>query len=185
MWEIAWTSPARRVGCRDFCPSDQGARKALSELTKKRVFRFACFAKMPSVSIFSYKWYYSTIFMTHARPASAPSGRPARQPDQQPDRHHQGGAKQEVAPQPADGVESHIPDFADQLFDAAENVPRIEPDRRENNPNHDRQQHEPHQHRERRAAEEAADQIICHRIVIPPLHSGHRNTSPAAILRAC
>src|SRR5258708_31120226 len=123
--------------------------------------------------------------MAYAGPASAPPGGPARQPDQQPDRHHQGGAEQEVAPQPADGVESHITDFADQLFDAVKKVPRIEPDRGENNPAHDRQQHQPPQHRERRTAEEAADHIVCHGIVIPPLHSGHFSTSPAAILRAC
>src|SRR5258707_12964022 len=102
----------------------------------------------PPNSPIPYIWYYHTLFgrrrraafrraasnasiwkTAHAGPGSAPPGHPARQPDQQPDRHHQGGAEQEVAPQPADGVESHIPDFPDQLLDAVKNVPRIEPGR--------------------------------------------------------
>jgi hypothetical protein len=46
-----------------FAPLTRGARKALSELTKKRVFRFA---QMPN-PIFSGKWYYYTIYIANAR----------------------------------------------------------------------------------------------------------------------
>src|SRR5262249_48581589 len=122
---------------------------------------------------------------TRINVSSTLTARPVRQPHQQPYRHHQDGAKQEVAPQPTEGVESHVRNVLDQLFDAVNNFPRIQPDRRQNDPDHDRQQHKPRQHCQRRTTKEAADHVISHGIVILLLQSAHFSTSPAAILRGC
>src|ERR1700694_1504466 len=63
-------------------------------------------------------------------PRGSAPGAPG-EPKHQPDRHHDDGAEQEIAPHPHDGVEPHVPDRARQPLDAAPDVARIEPERRE------------------------------------------------------
>jgi len=84
----------------------------------------------------------------------------ARQTNEQPDRHHQRRAQQKIAPRPTHRIEPHVPDAADQGFQAAQNIQRIETDRGQDEPDEDRQQDKPQQNRKGRAAEEAADQAI-------------------------
>src|SRR5882724_7682087 len=87
------------------------------------------------------------------------------EPHHQPDRDHDDGTEQEIAPQPDEGVEAHVPDRADQPFDAAPDIARVEPDRRQDHADQDRQQDDPYRDRERRSAEEAVYDIIGHQAV--------------------
>src|SRR4051794_1078407 len=56
------------------------------------------------------------------------AARRAEQPRQQPDRDPDDRAKQEIPPQPVDGVEAEIPQPLEQQADAVDDVPGIESD---------------------------------------------------------
>ena len=58
---------------------------------------------------------------------SPPLGDPHEAHDQ-PDWHHDGGAEQEIATEPAHGFEAHVPDAAIEHLQALEDIPRIEPE---------------------------------------------------------
>src|ERR1700733_10760929 len=86
--------------------------------------------------------------------------RGAEQPHQQPQRNDDHGAEQEVAPQPVDRVEAEIPDTLKQQFDAAQDIPGIETDRGQHDPDQDREQDQPERHGQRRAAQKAMQRIV-------------------------
>ena len=85
--------------------------------------------------------------------AGLASARRVDQPHDQPDRDHDHGAEQEIAPQPAHGVEAHVPEPADQPLGCCDDVEGIEPERGEDDADQDRDQDQPPEHRQRRAAE--------------------------------
>src|SRR5262245_38893055 len=87
-------------------------------------------------------------------PDSASTRRPHQAHDQ-PDRHDQHGAQEEVAPQPLEGLEAHVPDGLEQLPDAADDVERIEVKHSENESDQNRQERQPEYDGERPPAEEA------------------------------
>src|SRR5262249_53481016 len=87
----------------------------------------------------------------------------------QPDRHDHDGAEQEVAPDPAQDIEAHLPDTLDEAAKAGQDVPRIEAQRREHDADQDRQENEAEQSRHRRAAEEAR-RVVDH--PVPPHPDG-------------
>ena len=81
---------------------------------------------------------------------------PARridQPHDDPDRDDDHRAEQEIAPELAHRVPAHVPDVADQPLDAVDDVERVESERRQDDADQDRHQHQTSQHRQRRAAE--------------------------------
>src|SRR5262249_44244035 len=84
----------------------------------------------------------------------------AQQPRDQPDRDDDGGAQQEVAPQPAYRIEAHLPYPLEQRAQALDDVPGVEPQYLQDHADQDRQQHEAENHRQRRAAEETADRVV-------------------------
>src|SRR5262249_59454354 len=53
------------------------------------------------------------------------------EPHDEPDRDHQHGAEQEIAPQPAYRLPSHVPDGVDEPADAVDDGPPVEADRRQ------------------------------------------------------
>src|SRR5215510_948847 len=85
---------------------------------------------------------------------SASTRRPHQAHDQ-PDRHHQHGAQKEVAPQPLEGLEAHVPDGLKELPDAADDVERIKLEHVENDTDQDRQERQLEYDGERPPAEEA------------------------------
>ncbi len=90
---------------------------------------------------------------------------PARRVDQahdDPDRDHDHRAEQEIAPEIAHGVQAHVPDVADQPLDALDDVPRVESERRQDNADQDRYQHQTEQHPQRRAAENLSYRAVAH-----------------------
>src|ERR1700722_4734818 len=115
--------------------------------------------------------------------ASGAAGGAAREPHQEPDRHHQHGAEEEIAPDPAHRVEPHVPDMADQLFDAVHDVHGIEADRREHDADEDREQDQAREHRERRPPQEPADRTVRHE-VLQLIPRRHFTTWPAGKMRA-
>src|SRR6266540_3098662 len=100
--------------------------------------------------------------MTTGIAASLALRRP-HQPDDQPDRDDDDRAEQEVAPDPPDRVETHVPDADYEPLDARNDVPRVESEHGQDDADQDRQQDQPHQHHERRAAEKAGHDIVGHR----------------------
>src|SRR5262249_61568605 len=100
------------------------------------------------------------------------------------DRDYHDGAKQEVAPHPAYGVEAHVPDVEHEALDAWDDVPRVQPERREHDADQDRHQDEAHQHREGRAAEEAGDCVVGHEWSPNPESLADPNMRPAPSSRA-
>src|SRR5262249_32699896 len=85
---------------------------------------------------------------------SASTRRPHQAHDQ-PDRHDQHGAQEEVAPQPFEGFEAHVPDRLKKLPDAADDVERVEPEYLENETDQNRQERQPEYDGKRSPAEEA------------------------------
>ena len=82
------------------------------------------------------------------------------QPDQEPDRHDDDGAEQEIPPQPAHDIEAHSPDMTISSRDQLDDIPRIEPNRGEDHADQDRQQDQAPNDRQRRAAEEAVNDLM-------------------------
>src|SRR5262249_33301881 len=86
----------------------------------------------------------------------APGSPPARSvdhPHDDPDRDDDYRAEQEIAPDPADGVEAHVPDAADEPLQAVEDVERVETQRRQHHADQDRDQDQLDDDRKRGSAE--------------------------------
>src|SRR5262249_12764827 len=84
------------------------------------------------------------------------------EPHDEPDRDHQHGAEQEITPQPAYRLPSHVPDGVQEPADAVDDVPRVEADRRQHHAHEDREQDQPDDDRERRPAEKTLDEVVAH-----------------------
>src|SRR5262249_33107280 len=80
-------------------------------------------------------------------------------PHDQPDRDHDHSAEQEVLPHPAYRIEAHVPDHANEPLEAEQDVPWIEAERSQDHADHDRQEDQPHRHRNRRTAEKTTHEI--------------------------
>jgi hypothetical protein len=81
-----------------------------------------------------------------------------------PDRQNDHGPEQEILPEPAHGIEAHIPQVPDQPAHRIDDVPRIEPDGGEDHADQDRHQDQPPDDRERRPTEEALNIVLGHRL---------------------
>src|SRR5436309_4070710 len=99
-------------------------------------------------------------WVTRKEELDSASTRRPHQAHDQPDRHHQHGAEEEVAPQPLEGFEAHVPDGLKQLPDAADDVERIEPKHLENETDQDRQERQPEYDGQRPPAEEAGQRAL-------------------------
>src|ERR1041385_4389718 len=102
---------------------------------------------------------------------------PARrvdQPHDDPDRDHDHCAEQEISPDPAHGVEAHIPDCAEKASDAVDDIPGIEPEHRQDDTHQHRHQDQPAEHGKWRATENprggvwhwSLRRLVCHRTLI-------------------
>jgi YHYH protein len=90
------------------------------------------------------------------------SPRSIDEPRDDPDRDYDYGAEQEVTPQPLHGVPAHVPDGANQPFNAVHDVEWVESERGQHDADQDRHQNQTAEHGERRAAENPRHSIVAH-----------------------
>src|ERR1700722_9057823 len=123
-----------------------------------------------------------TLWFERDRIETLSPARAAEYPHQEPEWDHDHGAKQEVTPQPVDRIEAEVPDSPKQQLDAAQDIPGVETDRGQHDPDQNREQDQPERHGQWRAAQKAIQGIVagCRHWSCLVLHG----SSPAVVIHS-